>query len=136
MSPRDKPFLDHFCLSLRNEKNKCFSILDLPKFDCETERDFANSERIKYNIIGAFIPSCEENGVAYKALQYNASSGERWCVDPVTGHEILLTRKKKGEPIPDCTNRKNIYIFFIYISIFMLYLVVLVKGQIVKSINP
>jgi hypothetical protein len=73
-----------------------------PSFPCDVERDFANQNRIKFNIIGAFLPACDGKGL-YMALQTNTTSGDKWCVDPTTGHEIVRTRVAKGETI-DCDN--------------------------------
>ena len=75
---------------------------DAPSFPCDVERDFANQNRIKFNIIGAFIPACDGKG-RYMPLQTNLTSGDKWCVDPTTGHEVVRTRVAKGETI-DCDN--------------------------------
>jgi len=65
---------------------------------CLTEKASA----MESDKFGVFIPECTKDGL-YKQKQCHASTGNCWCVDPVTGVEIPGTRKGLGEGDVDCS---------------------------------
>ncbi|XP_055343953.1 equistatin-like [Paramacrobiotus metropolitanus] len=48
---------------------------------------------------GTYIPACDSDG-KYSERQFSASSGQSWCVDKETGHQIKAF-VNPGSPTPD-----------------------------------
>ena len=102
--------MDHFFFEMH-----CFSLTTLllcvtatsfvvgTEDNCRTKRQaLLTSNKL---IVGIFLPSCDENG-NYRPLQINGSTGERWCVNVLTGEEIKGTRVDRTQRDPICSNEK------------------------------
>ncbi|XP_061566068.1 ladderlectin [Cololabis saira] len=55
------------------------------------------------HLIGAFCPECDAYG-NFLPLQCSGSTGYCWCVDTITGEDILHTSVLPGVMPPDCGN--------------------------------
>ena len=80
-----------------------FSLLGLarslsPPPDCQLER----REALNSPLIGVFVPRCTSRG-DYQEKQCHASTGYCWCVDPLTGKDIVGT-SSRGEV--NCGSRR------------------------------
>ncbi|XP_075057135.1 uncharacterized protein LOC142143307 isoform X3 [Mixophyes fleayi] len=63
---------------------------------CLKERERAD----KKNLIGSYVPQCDENGY-YSPKQCHGSTGMCWCVN-AKGEEIAGTRNSPGQTPPTC----------------------------------
>ena len=79
---------------------------DHPRDNCEVEVDFAKQKKISNQFKFVFIPKCDVNG-SYDVMQKHPETGERWCVDRMTGALIEGTKTKAGQPDPQCTGAAN-----------------------------
>ncbi|XP_022094920.1 papilin-like [Acanthaster planci] len=64
---------------------------------CLVTRQNAQSQ----NVIGNFIPQCTEEGL-FVRRQCHGSTGYCWCVDEMTGEEIVTRVPKDPRARPDC----------------------------------
>ena len=74
------------------------------KTKCEKERDAAvlviqNKVPI---MVPIFVPECTTSG-KYAKVQKHPGTGDKWCVDTVTGEIVNGTRVGDGE-VPPCAN--------------------------------
>ena len=77
-------------------------ITDHPQYICDLEVDFAKQKKISRQFKFVFVPTCDVTG-KYDVMQRHPETGERWCVDTMTGALIEGTKTKAGQPDPQCT---------------------------------
>ncbi|XP_060789628.1 nidogen-2 isoform X2 [Neoarius graeffei] len=71
-----------------------------PKTQCEQHRDNAQGRPGGLQLVGVFIPECDEEG-RYRSLQCHSSTGYCWCVDS-RGQERVGTHTPPGTPPTNC----------------------------------
>jgi len=58
--------------------------------------------RVNANAMGAMTYECDATTGNYKPLQRHGSTGEKWCVDEVSGQLIVGKYANRGQPDPVC----------------------------------
>ncbi|XP_047677663.1 nidogen-2 isoform X3 [Tachysurus fulvidraco] len=71
-----------------------------PHTQCEQHREAEKSRVNRLDIVGAYIPQCDQEG-HYRPQQCHGSTGHCWCVDS-KGQERAGTRTIPGTPSIDC----------------------------------
>ena len=83
-----------------------FYVTDHPKHTCHLEVDFAKQNKISRQFKFVFVPNCDNSG-NYDVIQRHPETGEKWCVDKITGALIEGTKTKASQPDPQCTGAAN-----------------------------
>ncbi|XP_060736413.1 nidogen-2 isoform X1 [Tachysurus vachellii] len=71
-----------------------------PNTHCEQHREAEKSRVNRLDIVGAYIPQCDQEG-HYRPQQCHGSTGHCWCVDS-KGQERAGTRTPPGTPPINC----------------------------------
>ncbi|GAA6111407.1 nidogen-2 isoform X1, partial [Tachysurus ichikawai] len=71
-----------------------------PNTQCEQHREAEKSRVNRLDIVGAYIPQCDQEG-HYRPQQCHGSTGHCWCVDS-KGQERAGTRTPTGTPPINC----------------------------------